>query len=159
MNVQELTRDILGSVLKSFKSDIEGIALFGSVARGEKSAKSDVDILIFTRSEGDRIRRDLEAYQALRPIRAKYKVDTTVITLNLKEVKDVTAPLINIAHDGLILFDAEGKVKGFLENVRRAVREAGLTRYKIKDAYGWEPKRPLKPGETIKIELKKCGSS
>lgn len=154
MKLPELKRAILDSVSRDYGDDAEGIVLFGSTGREERGSRSDVDILVFTKdAEENRIKRDLRAYLALEPVRAKYRVDTTVLTLKIDEIHDVTPFLINLAYDGVVLFDANGRVEKLLNRIRKAVERAGLIRYRIKDAYGWKPKRPLKPGENISIEL------
>lgn len=130
------------------------MVLFGSTAREETDSRSDLDVLIFTKdAEENRIKRDQRAYLALEPVRAKFKRDTTVVTLKIEEVRDVTPFLMNVAYDGIILLDPKGRVSGLLDRVKRAVEKAGFIRYKIGDAYGWKLKRPLKPGEDITIEL------
>jgi predicted nucleotidyltransferase len=154
MKLQELRREILDSILRGYDGDAEGVVLFGSTGRGEMSSKSDVDILIFTKdAEENRIKRDLRAYLALEPVRAKYEVDTTVVTLKIDEVRDVTPFLINVAHDSVVLLDPHGRVSKLLDRIREAVERAGFIRYKIGDAYGWKSRRPLKPGENVTIEL------
>lgn len=155
----DLARDILASLLSGFRGDLEGVVLFGSIARDEARPRSDVDLLIFTKGGGGDVQHELQAYLALKPIRAKYKVDTTVLTLDLKEIRDVTPFLINVAHDGLILSDPYGRVSELFREIKRAVKEAGLIRYEVGHAYGWKPKRRLKPGENIRIELRTHGAS
>jgi predicted nucleotidyltransferase len=156
-NLDELKRDILNGLFQNFRGAIEGVVLFGSVARGEARRKSDVDVLVFTGDDGlVRFERDLRAYLALKPVRAKYKVDMTVITLNLKEAFDITPPLMNIASDGVALFDSGGKVRSFLSAVKGAVEQAGFVRYKVGNAYGWKTSK-LKKGENIALRLKADG--
>lgn len=138
--------------MEGFRGNIEGVVLFGSTARRERRPESDIDILVFTRGE-DRSQRDLRVYLALKPVRVKYKVDTTVVTLDLEEVRDVTPSLMNVAHDGIVLLDLHGKVDELLRRIREAVRKAGLVRHRVKSAYGWKPERPLKPGEIVTVEL------
>ena len=45
--------------LEKYSDRIERIILFGSVARGEATEESDIDILIVTKKEDFRLRRDL----------------------------------------------------------------------------------------------------
>jgi len=154
MKLQELRREILNSILRGYDGDAEGVVLFGSTAREETDSMSDLDVLIFTKDEEEnRIKRDLRAYLALEPVRAKYRLDTTVVTLKIDEVRDVTPLLMNVAYDGVTLLDSSGRVGKLLGRIRKAVEKAGFVRYKIGDAYGWKSKRPLKPGEDIAIEL------
>lgn len=142
--------------MKGFHGSVESIVLFGSTARGESEPRSDIDLFVLTSGyERDRFEREREAYWALGPVRAKYRKDTTVFNLNIGEAEDISPMLMNIAYDGVILYDASGEGERLLASIREAVDRAGLVRYKIKDVYGWKTKRPLKWGEVISVELKK----
>jgi len=143
-------------VLKGFRGRVESIVLFGSIARDKSGPHSDIDLLVLTSGyERDRFERDQEAYRALTSVRAKYRRDTTVFSLNIEEVKDVSPMLMNIAYDGVMVYDAHGEGGRLLASIRDAVDRAGLVRYKVKDAYGWKTKRRLRWGEVITLELKK----
>lgn len=59
MNRKEIAKKFADAVLKNFGDKIENIILFGSVARGKSNEESDIDILVITKEEDFRIRREL----------------------------------------------------------------------------------------------------
>ena len=59
MNRKEIAKRFAGDVFKNFGDKTENIILFGSVARGESNGESDIDILVITKEEDFRIRREL----------------------------------------------------------------------------------------------------
>ena len=46
MNKKQIAKEFANEVTKMFRDEIDGIILFGSVARGEDDVESDIDILI-----------------------------------------------------------------------------------------------------------------
>jgi predicted nucleotidyltransferase len=51
MDRKEIAKEFADRILSRFKDRIEKIILFGSVARGESGANSDIDILVVTRQK------------------------------------------------------------------------------------------------------------
>ncbi len=51
MDRKEIAKEFADRILSRFKDGIEKIILFGSVARGESGANSDIDILVVTRQK------------------------------------------------------------------------------------------------------------
>lgn len=101
------------------------------------------------------VRRRFVVYDALTPVLKEFKRGVSVIEVDAGEIgKQITPLLINIAHDGIILYDRTGRMGGLLRRVKDAVEKAGLVRYKTRDGkYGWKPSRGLKPGEVFTIQL------
>jgi len=56
---QRAVDEFMKRVLDTYRTRIESIILFGSVARGEAKEDSDIDILIVTKQEDFRLRRAL----------------------------------------------------------------------------------------------------
>ena len=46
MNREEIAKEFADRILSRFEDGIEKIILFGSVARGESGANSDIDVLV-----------------------------------------------------------------------------------------------------------------
>jgi len=144
------------SLLNRFGKDLEAAILFGSWARGEPSELSDLDFFVIVRGlPKETVRRRYMVYEALTPLMRKFKRQVSVIEADTEEIgKHITPLLIDIAHDGIILYDRDGRVEGFLKRVRDAVKKAGLTRYRTSDGrYGWKPAQDLKPGEVFIVKL------
>lgn len=94
-------------------------------------------------------------YDALTPILREFKHEVSVIEADTEEIgKQITPLLIDIAHDGIILYDKVGRIEALLRRVRNAVKKAGLVRYKTRDRkYGWKPSQELRSGEIFTIQL------
>ncbi len=65
MNLQikerEISKEFKQELIKRYPMDIEDVVIFGSKARGDATEKSDIDVLVITKSDnwirGDEIRR------------------------------------------------------------------------------------------------------
>jgi predicted nucleotidyltransferase len=124
-------------------SFIAGVVLFGSVARGEESERSDVDLLVLW--EGLDKREALQVvYEA---VSKKFPpgIGLTVLEAeywNFVNARKLTPLLVNIAYDGIVLYDKYGKLNEFLARVRRGIEEKGLARRKLGKSYYWVLPKP-----------------
>ncbi|MGC8832188.1 MAG: nucleotidyltransferase family protein [Thermoproteota archaeon] len=131
-------------------SFITGIILFGSVARGEETEKSDIDLLVLW--EG--LNPD-NSYSYIYKNVSKYfpRESVTILDMNyfdFLEVKDVTTLFINIVWDGIVVYDKYGKLESFLERVRSELIAKGIERKEVGKYYYW---RLPKPGQKVKLEI------
>ncbi|MGQ9723385.1 MAG: nucleotidyltransferase domain-containing protein [Candidatus Jordarchaeum sp.] len=151
----EIRKTAVNCLVEELGEKLLGLALFGSVARGEGSERSDLDFFVVTRGvEGDRVQRKRRMYRILAPVYKRFRRDISVYTLEESEITDVTPLLINVAYDAVILFDPEGYLEKFFAQVREAVRKAGLAPYRTRDGkIGWKPVRKLEWGEIIEVKL------
>jgi hypothetical protein len=94
-------------------------------------------------------------YDGLTPVLKRFNVDVSVIEMDAKEIgRAVSHLLLNIAHDGAILYDKSGRLTAFFKSLREAVSRAGLTRYKTRNGkYGWKPSKEPRPGEILRVKL------
>jgi predicted nucleotidyltransferase len=143
------------SLLNRFGDDLEAVVLFGSSARGEASELSDLDFFVVVQGlPRELLERRRVVYDALTPVAKKFRVSIGVIETDKEELgKTITPLLLNIAHDGVILYDREGNVVSLFERLREALKRAGFVRYRTQDGkYGWKLDRELQPGEVWLIE-------
>ena len=117
--------------LKSkMKTDLVGIVLFGSTARGTASTNSDVDLLIVLDSN-EVVSRDL--YDCWDDYIAQHNA------LELKQYSPHFSPLPKVALrtegiwletslDGIVLWEENFKVSRFLATIRKAIAEQKLVR-------------------------------
>lgn len=155
LSFAEIREVAVGCLVEELGEKLIGLALFGSIARGEGSERSDLDFFVVTRGmEGGREQRRIRVYNILAPVNKKFRRDISVFTLEGDEIRDVTPLLINIAHDAVILFDRERYLEKLFERIREAVRKAGLVPYRTRDGKtGWKTERKLKWGEVIEVKL------
>lgn len=136
------------SLLQAHGSRIVAVALFGSVARGEEDARSDMDFLVVVRDFPWSLERRYLLYEPVhRAVNegTERKRDVTVIDVDesdiLNDGLEVSPLLINIASDAKMIYDPEGILLGFVGKVKRLIEAAGLERYGTKEGkYGWKPR-------------------
>nr|MDO8098730.1 nucleotidyltransferase domain-containing protein [Candidatus Njordarchaeota archaeon] len=152
-DLNQLGNDIISSFKDMLGNTVEAIALFGSLARDEATDKSDIDLVIvgeFGKAgflEGHRV-----AYRALESVRVKYKRDTSVVVSTYEELAKVNSFVVNVAFDGLIFYDATGRITKLFSKVKQALAQKGWERYKTPDGcYGWKLAKPIHFGERITL--------
>ena len=155
----KISSKIKTEIVEALKNNLgyrfKACVLFGSVARSVAHEKSDIDLLVVTKGlSKNTVKRRSLIQAALTEVRNKLKRDISIVDFELREFEDVTPLLINIAHDGVILYDKDRKITKLFDKIRKAVKKAGLVRYYTPTGkYGWKPIRPLKRGERIVVKL------
>ena len=130
-------KDYLDGFLQYFDkiySGVTGIVLYGSMARGTGRIDSDIDLLFFTDDE-DKTYQKIEQrkgdfssgeYADLLTRRGLPRVRlSTAMMLNSEFERIVEicrrsggGPAYNYADDGIVLYDVDGRTKGYLEELR-----------------------------------------
>jgi predicted nucleotidyltransferase len=131
------------------------VVLFGSLARGEATERSDIDLFVVVRKLPDSaVERRFIVYDCLTPLLKRFRRGVTVVEADEEDLRRRLSPLlINIAHEGITLYDAGGAMSAFLKRIRDAVRAAGLEKYETSNGkYGWKPR-----GELSKITVQGYG--
>ena len=99
-------KEFVENVLREYKSSVESITLFGSVARGEAAGESDIDVLVVSKEERVSFRKKL--IDIMYPIMLKYGAYISIKTLTPKEfasLKEIGSPFIkNITKEGAVLY-------------------------------------------------------
>jgi len=140
--LRELAAKRVGEVVREC-SFIVGVVLFGSVARGEEGERSDVDLLVLW--------ENLDAREAPRVVyEAVLKRFPPGVPLTVLEAeywsfvgsKKLTPLLLNVAYDGVVLYDKYGKLGELLFKIKRGVEERGLLRRKKGKFYYWVLPKP-----------------
>ncbi len=134
-------------------SRLVSIVLFGSVARGEATETSDIDVLVvaggFPRSLSARRRELLEIYA--RTARSLPAVKWNLVTKTPEEAR-VNSPLyLDMVEDARLLFDRDAFLAGVIERLRARMRELGSRRVVLPDgSWYWD----LRPGFTFGEEVR-----
>jgi len=151
-------RDKLIRILRNRLNDvpdaIKVILLFGSIARGEMREKSDIDLLVLY--EGLHISNPISRRRHLYRLVMDHIGDlfdaVTLIDMELREFlrpKIITPLLLNIYWDSIVIIDRTRRIEGFLNYVRKRIREVGLVRVKNERAYYWKLPRPFRRIEIL----------
>jgi predicted nucleotidyltransferase len=127
--------------------------MFGSRARGESIEKSDLDLLVLY--EGceiqDPILRRRHLYKWLWEAIGGDFEEITVIDMELEHFlkpMEITALLLNVYWDAIVVYDKTGILRDFLKRVREKIVESGLKRVRDGRAYYWVLPKPM---EEVKI--------
>lgn len=124
------------------------IIFFGSRARGKGKKNSDYDLFIIAENLPEDY---LERLGFLRKPLFDYNIEerVAIIAKTKKEIENSFPPLfLDLAVDGKIFYD-RGFFKKKQAKIRQIIKEAGLKRFKRKNEFYWEWKRPPKSGWAI----------
>lgn len=141
--------------------DLVAIAVFGSVARGEATTESDLDLYIVTRvpvrilldPRLDRIRTGIrESPEYCAAVSAGYRPAPMPILHTVEELARHPWILLDITHHGIILYDPAGVLERELEAVRRRLAELGSKRIELPDGtWYWDLKPDWRPGDVVEL--------
>ena len=148
-----IAQEILGDNLIS-------VVLFGSVARGQARATSDVDLLVICRElpAGAFRRRE-----TLQPVRERLQAeldrlwgqgihtDFVEIIKSEAEAQRTHPVYLDMTEEAVILFDRVGFFAGILERLREQLRKLGAKRRQLGRLRYWDLKPDFKPGEVITL--------
>jgi predicted nucleotidyltransferase len=134
-------------------------AVFGSVGRGTPRFDSDVDLLLVVRDlprgRFNRLDEFLPVEARLAPaLRAEPGYPAVELSPVFKTPGEVEAgsPLfLDMVQDARILYDPEGFLGRYLDRLRARLRELGARRIWRGNAWHWELKPDLKPGEVFAL--------
>ena len=143
----------LAPVLRALKDalgeELVAVVLFGSQARGEADTTSDWDLLLIAdHLPAGTLERHLTLKHALPP-RWRGRIALLAKTPGEFEAR-LPALYLDIAHDGVILYDPHGYAANKLSRIRQLRQEAGLVRRERMGESIWEWTRP--PAGPWKIE-------
>ncbi len=135
-------------------------AVFGSVGRGTPRHDSDLDLLVVARDlprgRFPRMEEFLSVETRLEPDLAREGPEAPAIALSpvFKTPAEVEAgsPLfLDMVDDARILVDRDDFLAGHLERLRARLRQLGSRRIRLGNAWYWELKPDLKPGEVFSL--------
>jgi len=139
------------------KDKILSFALFGSVARGEATMESDIDILIVHKEIAFDPVKELvkiffklkgnEEYERLR--KQGLRPEPYPIFMTEKDLLENPLILLDILDHGVIIYDT-GVLRDRLNALKRRLTELGSKKIYLKDgSWYWDLKPDWKPGEVI----------
>ncbi len=138
------------------------ICFFGSVARGEATADSDIDVLVVAKElPGDvglRVRETAEIHKALRRSSEYRKLRqegksafVSDIFLSPDEAKAHPPILLDMTEDALIAYDRNGFLKDVVQDMKRRLRDLGARKIKARKGYYWILKPDARSDEVIEV--------
>lgn len=158
--LQKLARRYAELLADSLGERLQSVVLFGSVARGDATADSDVDLLI--------VARDLPAGQFARKrlladVDARFEADVAAAAaggLDVRLARIVRSPeeasrlrplYLDLTDDAVLLVDRDGFFAGVLDRLRESLRRLGSRRVKQGTHWYWDLKPDFRRGDVFEL--------
>lgn len=159
-DVKPLTDRFVEVLQRGMGDALVGVALYGSVARGEARADSDVDLLVVHRG------RRVTALDAVRT--ARWEFHENLVTAGLRDrgipvdlasavfsesrFADTPWLLLDVSHHGIVLFDPREVLSRKLAALRVRLAELGSRRIELSNGdWYWDIKPDMVPGEIVHL--------
>jgi predicted nucleotidyltransferase len=127
---QILSEEVVASLKRRLGKNLVSVILFGSRARGEGDEGSDWDLLVLAEGLPD---GTLARYQFLKGlVPAVWRGRLSILAKTPEEFESSLPPLwLDIALDGVILYDPKSFAEDRLNRLKRLIRHKGLIRDSI----------------------------
>ena len=134
-------------------AEAEGIGICGSVARGQATDRSDIDIFVIL----DNIRHTPDAdevwYHRMNEALCSFGREVSVLVYPMRNILDVCNwYVLRLASDGMVVYD-KGNVRRALDAVVEAARRVGLGQKKQGNSVVWTMDREMRPGEVFEVKV------
>lgn len=135
---------------------LRSLVLFGSVARGESTARSDVDLLVvadgFPRSLVERRRPLLAAWSRAQAEQGLPEVEWSLVTKTPDEARFRSPLYLDLVEDAILLVDRGDFFRDVLDGLRERMRQLGSRRVFLEDgSWYWDLKPDFRFGEVVEL--------
>jgi len=158
--LRQLADQYAALIRQSLGSRLVSIVLFGSVARGDASPTSDIDLLIVAEDlpSGQFARKRLliDADAAFEPALLGAQssgIDTRLarIVRTPQEAARIIPLYLDLTEDAVLLYDRDGFFAGVLDRLRASLRRLGSRRVRLGHTWYWDLKPDFKHGDHIEL--------
>ena len=158
--LRELAADYARLLREALGERLVSVVLFGSVARGDARASSDIDLLIVARDlpAGQFARKRLlaavdHAFEPLLTAAVDEGFETRLARIvRTPEEAARRVPLyLDMTEDAVLLHDPDGFFAGVLDGMRRSLARLGAKRIWRGKTWYWDLKPDFRPGDAIEI--------
>ena len=132
--------ELLEAFAKGLGKRLVGLVLYGSVARGEAHEGSDIDLLVVVQGLNGSFLERQQTILASLPQRWRATVSLMITSPEALEAH-LSSLLLDVALDGVILFDPSGLVSRRLEALRSLLRSEGWGREATDEGFAWNQDR------------------
>jgi predicted nucleotidyltransferase len=156
----QLATEYAARLQEGLGGNLVSVVLFGSVARGEATPNSDLDLLIVME---DLPRGRFRRLAWIEPVEATFaaKLDSleeegiytrlATVLKTRKEAERVVPLYLDMVEDAIILYDKGDFFHHLLSNLRQKPETLGARRLQMGRVRYWDLKPDLKPGERFQI--------
>ncbi|QJA06247.1 nucleotidyltransferase domain-containing protein [Thermosulfurimonas marina] len=157
---RRVLEDLCERLKEFYGPRLVSVAVFGSVARGTFRPDSDIDLLVVARALPRGRRRRVEEFisgveEPLERIWAErgqpYLPEITPLIKTPEEVRLGSPVFLDMTEEALILYDPEGFLQEYLEDLRRKLKALGARRVFSGGGWYWILKPDYRPGEVIEL--------
>ncbi len=127
IQAQSSLAEVVAALKRRLGDSLVSIVLFGSRARSEAGETSDWDLLIIARHLPDKTMERHMAFMSMLPVEWRGHVSVLAKTPQEFEAR-LPSLYLDIALDGLVLYDTGKYITERLARLRRLVQEQGLYR-------------------------------
>jgi uncharacterized protein len=158
--LRELAEEYARLLRSSFGDDLVSVVLFGSVARGDATERSDIDLLVVASglpagrlARQDRLREaDGAIASRLDALRARgVLTDVSPILKTPDEAVRMSPLYLDLVDDAVLLCDKGGFFAAVLVRLRESLRRLGARRLVRDGVRYWELKPDYRPGEIFDL--------
>jgi len=127
MKLADRFSEVVDALREHLGSDLVGIVLYGSWARGTARPDSDVDLFVVVHNlPQSRFDRAVHVHRA---VIGRFDQRMSILAKEPAEFERFFPSLyLDIGLDGIILYDSQGYIRRMLARIREIIREAGLYR-------------------------------
>lgn len=149
---------------QTFGDSLVSLVLYGSVARGDAEADSDIDLLLILRDPPNNYHRrldqvlgvqsDLEREEVYKRMRERLDIKPFLshIILSKEEADENRYIYLDMVEDAKILYDRDNFFAQRLKVIKKRLRELHSKRVWLEDGtWYWDLKPDLKPGEVFTL--------
>lgn len=156
----ELAQAYTEALRRSLGEKLVAVVLFGSVARGEATPSSDVDLLVVAEDlPPGRFQRYAWLEAADRAVEAQVQalwqqgvpVEISVLLKTPEEAMRTVPLYLDLTEDARILYEREPFFSLILERLRERLRALGAQRKRQGAIRYWDLKPDFRPGEIIEL--------
>jgi len=134
--IKELLHPLVESLQEAMGQNLIAVVLFGSRARGKTTKASDWDIFVLAHLLP---LSPMKRYAYLRGVCNEEVEEGVSFLAKTKEEFEAGFPsfYLDLALDGITLFDTSGYMEARLRRIRQIIQEAGLRRERIAGGFFW----------------------
>lgn len=133
---QELLRTVVEALQQGLGDNLVAVVLFGSRARGEATEGSDWDLFVLARDlPPGPLQRHIQLTTLL-PV--QWRGQAAILARTLTEFEShLSSLMLDIALDGVVLYDPEGYAAHRLAALKRLIANRGLRREQLGRDFIW----------------------